>query len=52
MSMIGGLVESDAVSTRGSSYTARLVIGVELEVANEIARMVVEAGEVLRGRLL
>lgn len=47
------LVEADAVGARGGPNAARqLLVGIELQVANEVARVVVEVGEVLSGRLL
>jgi hypothetical protein len=52
MSVVGRLVESNAVGARCRSYTAGLVVCVELEIADEVARVFVKAREVLCRRLL
>jgi hypothetical protein len=50
--MVGRLVKSNAVGARGGTHAAGLLLGVELKIANEIIGMVVEAGEMLRCRVL
>jgi len=45
-------VESNAIGTRRRSYTTWLFISVELEAANQIARLIVEVGKMLGCRLL
>jgi hypothetical protein len=50
--MVGCLIKAYAVCARCSPYTARFFVGVELEVTNKIAGVVVEVGEVLGRRLL
>ena len=52
MAMIGSLVEADAVCPGSCSDAARLVIGIQLEIPDEVAGVVVEVGEVLRSGLL
>ena len=51
MTMVGGLVEANTIRARCCAYTAGLFVGVELEVADEVA-LVVEVGEVLGSGLL
>jgi hypothetical protein len=36
MAVVGCLVEADAIGARCRSYTPRLVVGVKLEVSNEV----------------
>jgi hypothetical protein len=50
--MVGRLVEPDAIRARSSTHAPGLLVGVELEISDEVARVVVEAGEVLRRWLL
>lgn len=52
MTMVCRLVEADTVRTGSGTNTARLLVGVELQVADEVAGLVVEVGEVLSCRLL
>jgi hypothetical protein len=50
--MVGRLIKTYAVGARCSPYTARLFVGVELKVTDEVARVVIEVGEVIGCRLL
>jgi hypothetical protein len=52
VSVIGRLIESNAVGARCRSYAAGLVVCIELEIADEVARVFVKAREVLCRRLL
>jgi hypothetical protein len=52
MTMVGRLVEADAVGAGCCAHAAGFLLGVELETADEIARVVVKAREVLYGGLL
>jgi hypothetical protein len=50
--MVGCLVEANTIRAGCSAYAAGLFVGVELEVADEVARVVVEVGEMLSRGLL
>ncbi|KAH8639150.1 hypothetical protein IG631_06920 [Alternaria alternata] len=52
VTVVGRLVEANTIRTGCGAYATRLFIGVQLQVADEIAGLVVEVCEVLGGRLL
>lgn len=52
VAMVGSLVKTDTVRTRGGAYAAGLFVSIELQVTDEVAGVVIEVGEVLCGRLL
>lgn len=52
MPMIGSFVEANAVCAGRGAYSSRLLISVQLEVADEVVRVVIEVGEVFRCGLL
>jgi hypothetical protein len=52
VTVVGSLIEADAVRARCGPYTAGFLVGVKLEIADEIAGLVVEVREVFGGWLL
>lgn len=47
MALVGGLIESDAVRTRGRAYPPRLLFSIKVEAADKIARIIVEVFELI-----
>ena len=45
-------IETDTVGARSGTYASRLIVGVELQIADEVGWGIIEAGEMIRRRLL
>lgn len=52
VAVVGGLVEANTVRAGRGANTARFFVSIELEVADEATRVVIEVREVLSRRLL
>jgi hypothetical protein len=52
VTVVGSLIEADAVCTRRGAHATGLFVSIELEVANQVTRVVVKVGEMLRSGLL
>jgi len=52
MALVGRFVKADAVGAGGRTHTARLVVRIKVEAANQVDGLIIEVLEVVDGSLL